>query len=76
MENAKAEREEQNRQHQAERNKLMQEAKAEREEQARQHQAELTALKKKADQMRNLAIGASVVATATGITAIILAILT
>ena len=76
MENAKAEREEQNRQHQAERNKLMQEAKAEREEQARQHQAELTALKKKADQMRNLAIGASVVATATGIAAIILAILT
>ncbi len=76
LENVKAEREEQNRQHEAERNKLVQEAKAEREEQARQHQAELAGLKKKADQMRNLAIGVSAVATATGITAIILAILT
>ena len=76
LENAKAEREEQNRQHQDERNKLMQEAKAEREEQARQHQAEIAGLKKKADQMRNLAIGVSAFATATGITGIILAILT
>ena len=76
LENAKAEREEQNRQHQAERNKLMQEAKAEREKQARQHQAELTGLQKKAGQMRNVAIGTSAVATATGIAAIVLTILT
>ena len=74
--NAKAEREEQNRQHEAERNKLVQEAQAERGAQARQHQAQLAGLKTKADQMRNLAIGASAVATVTGITAIILAILT
>ena len=76
LEAAKAERQEQNRQHEAERNKLVQEAQAERGAQARQHQAQLAGLKTKADQMRNLAIGASAVATVTGITAIILAILT
>ena len=76
LENAKAEREEQNRQYEAERNKLVQEAQAERGSQASQHQAQLADLKAKADQMRNLAIGASAVATVTGITAIILAILT
>ena len=76
LEAAKAERQEQNRQHEAERNKLVQEAQAERGAQARQHQAQLASLKTKADQMRNLAIGASAVATVTGITAIILAILT
>ena len=68
LEAARAERQEQA--------SLLENAKAEREEQARQHQAELASLKKKADQMRNIAIGASAVATATGITAIILAILT
>ena len=76
LEAAKAERQEQNRQHEAERNKLVQEAQTERGAQARQHQAQLAGLKTKADQMRNLAIGASAVATVTGITAIILAILT
>ena len=44
-----------------ERNKLVQEAQAERGAQARQHQAQLAGLKTKADQMRNLAIGASAV---------------
>ena len=68
LEAAKAERQEQASQ--------LENAKAEREEQARQHQAEIAGLKKKADQMRNLAIGVSAFATATGITAIILAILT